>query len=253
MSDFTAGFASRLDAAARALALTIADTDPDFAPRDLKARASGGRGGAAAGGESGPVSFSPQPIGPRNSTGGEAEPMTGWDLRDGAGAAAAPANDPIATARASGYTEGFRDGHEQGDMERARDQALLRTLGEALQSNERVDRDLIATRLRQTVLFLVAKIIGDTGVAPDLLARRIDAATDLIAEGAEAATLRINPEDMPLLAELLPASLRPIADTAVQRGSFVLESAATIVEDGPDLWLEQLAQAIEQVGVPPLC
>jgi flagellar assembly protein FliH len=30
----------------------------------------------------------------------------------------------------------------------------------------------------------------------------------------------------------------------------VLESASTIVEDGPELWLEQLAQAIDRVAVP---
>ena len=29
-----------------------------------------------------------------------------------------------------------------------------------------------------------------------------------------------------------------------KRGSFVLESASTVVEDGPDLWLDQLATAI---------
>jgi flagellar assembly protein FliH len=30
----------------------------------------------------------------------------------------------------------------------------------------------------------------------------------------------------------------------------VLESAATIVEDGPDLWIEQLAQAIDRAALP---
>jgi len=36
----------------------------------------------------------------------------------------------------------------------------------------------------------------------------------------------------------------------VERGGFVLESASTIVEDGPELWLEQMAQAIERVAMP---
>jgi flagellar assembly protein FliH len=248
MSDFTAGFASRLDDAARALALSYADAAEGFAPRDLKARA-GGKPQPAEPAASGPVSFSPQPIGARFA------PPPGDMAGDGSDTAGtvADAGDLIATARAAGYTEGFRDGHEQGELERERDQALLRDLGAALKSSERVDRDLIAARLRQTVLFLVSKIVGDIGVAPELLARRIEAATDLIAEGAETAILRVNPEDLPLLGDLLPATLHPIGDPNVERGSFVLESPATIVEEGPDLWLEQLAQAIDRVGVPPLC
>ena len=43
-----------------------------------------------------------------------------------------------------------------------------------------------------------------------------------------------------------------VGDPHLARGAFVIESASTIVEDGPDLWLEQLAQAIDRVPIPPL-
>lgn len=249
MSDFTAGFASRLDAAARALAHAYAEEPEGFAPRDLKARA-GGRPQPPRGGEAGEAMFSPQPVGARFRVAPDDETEVEIPGTEGL----APGfNDPIAQARAAGYTEGYRHGHEQGALERARDQALMRELGETLKSAERVDRDLIAQRLRQTVLFLVSKMVGDLGVAPDLLARRIEAATDMLADSAEAAVLRVNPEDLPLLADILPETLHPIGDHAIERGGFVVESAATIVEEGPDLWLEQLAQAIDRVGVPPLC
>ena len=39
-------------------------------------------------------------------------------------------------------------------------------------------------------------------------------------------------------------------DAAVARGSFVLESASTIIEDGPDQWLEQLTTALDKVAMP---
>ena len=55
---------------------------------------------------------------------------------------------------------------------------------------------------------------------------------------------------MPLLADALPKSIFAAADPHLARGSFVLESASTLVEDGPDLWLSQLAQAIERVPLP---
>jgi len=258
MSDFTAGFASRLDEAARALALSYAvEAEEGFSPRDLKARAGGStsrRPTASARPDGGEPGFSPQPVGARFAQA----------AADAAAEAAAdpdgfsptePAHfvDPIAEARAEGYAQGFHEGHEQGELERERDQATLRALGDALKSAERLDRDLIAGRLRQTVLFLVSKIIGDTGISPDLLTRRIEAATDLIADGAENATLRVNPEDLPLLKDTLPVGIHPLGDALIERGGFVLESPSTLVEDGPDLWLEQLAQAIERVGVPPLC
>lgn len=257
MSDFTAGFAARFDAAAQALHLAYSQSDRDFAPADLKARAGGRRATDRMAGAGGPTSFSPQPVGPRHFAPADPDtnPTEGWDPLDPTAPASTPASDyvdPIAVARATAYREGFGAGKEQGEQERARDQALLRALGEELKSAERVDRNLIAARLRQTVLFLVSKMVGDIGIAPDLLARRIEAATDMIADGAEAAVLKLNPDDLPLIAELLPATIHSMADASVARGSFVLESPSTIVEDGPELWLEQLAQAIERVGMPPL-
>ena len=55
---------------------------------------------------------------------------------------------------------------------------------------------------------------------------------------------------MPLLADALPKSIFAAADPHLARGSFVLESASTVVEDGPALWLDQLAQAMDRVPVP---
>ncbi len=48
----------------------------------------------------------------------------------------------------------------------------------------------------------------------------------------------------------LPATIFAVGDASVSRGSFVLESASTVVEDGPALWMEQLAAAIDRVPLP---
>jgi len=111
----------------------------------------------------------------------------------------------------------------------------------------------MAGQLRQTVLHLVSKLVGEVGVAPDVLAARINAAVDMLADSAESALLRLHPDDVPLVEGKLPATIFPVADPHVARGGFVIESASTIVEDGPDLWLEQLAQAIDRVPIPPPC
>ncbi|PMY02631.1 flagellar biosynthesis protein FliH, partial [Pseudomonas sp. MPR-R2A5] len=72
----------------------------------------------------------------------------------------------------------------------------------------------------------------------------------LLTDVTESAMLRVHPDDVALLEGKLPRQIFAVGDASVARGSFVLESASTIVEDGPDLWLEQLAQAIDHVAVP---
>lgn len=194
---------------------------PGFAPADPRARALG------------PRSFAPADR--------DAHPTAGWDPFD---PGAKPYADPVATARAEGYAEGLA----AAAAEAGRDRALADDIVAALSG--RVDRDRVAQQLRQTVLFLVAKIVGESGVAPDVLAGRIEAATDLLSDAAESAMLRVHPDDVPLLEGRLPATVFAVGDAAVARGSFVLESASTIVEDGPELWLDQLAAAIDRVALP---
>lgn len=163
----------------------------------------------------------------------------------GAVDAITPRLDPLADARAAGFAEGLAAALADETRDRDLAEQIVATL------SGRVDRDRVALQLRQTVLFLVAKIVGETGVAPDVLARRVEAATELLSDAAESAMLRVHPDDVALLEGRLPATVFAVGDAAVTRGSFVMESASSIVEDGPELWLDQLAAAIEQVAVPP--
>jgi flagellar assembly protein FliH len=100
---------------------------------------------------------------------------------------------------------------------------------------------------------LVGKLVGEVGISPELLASRITTASDLLADKTESALLRVHPDDVPLLEDHLPKTIFAVGDPGLARGSFVLESASTIVEDGPELWLEQLTQAMDRIVVPPIC
>lgn len=246
MSDFTAGFTARHEAVAQALQQAFEISPEGFEPADLKARAAR---------RDGPVSFSPRSEGPRHfhPADPDARPTEGWDPFTAASASTvAPAEfvDPIATAHAAGFAEGMAAAIAEIGEAGARDRALLADLAEALRSDGQLDRERMARQLRQTVLFLVSRLIGEVGIAPDMLAGRIDAAAEMLADSAESALLRVNPDDVPLLQDKLPKTVFAVGDASVARGSFVLESASTIVEDGPELWLEQLAQAIDRVAVP---
>jgi flagellar assembly protein FliH len=245
MSDFTAGFAVRHKAVAQALEHAFAMPPEGFAPVDLQARAAR---------RSGPVSFSPQNLGPKHfePADPDAKPTEGWDPFEPQASASAFV-DPIATAHAAGIAEGLALARAEITEAGERDRTLLADLARALRADDRLDRERMARQLRQTVMFLVTKLVGEIGIAPDLLAGRIDAAADILADSAESAMLRVHPDDVALLEGKLPKSVFAVGDAGVARGGFVLESASTIIEDSPDIWLEQLAQAIDRIAMPASC
>ncbi|WP_375422168.1 flagellar biosynthesis protein FliH [uncultured Sphingomonas sp.] len=233
MSDFHAGFAARHDAAAHILQAVFAPP-MGFAPADLRDAAAMPR----------PRHFSPADAGHN--------PTAGWNPLDPTGE---PSQfiDPISTAHTAGYEEGLAAAAAAARESAARDERLLSTLGDALATGGAVDRDRIARQLRQTVLFLVTRLVGEVGVSADLLGERVELAAELLADSAESALLRLNPADVPLVEGKLPKTVFAAGDMGVGRGSFVLESASTIVEDGPDLWVDQLASAFDRAAVPAAC
>lgn len=238
MSDgFVAGFAARHDAAAAALVRAF---PVEGAKGPFVATAPGLR-------------QDPRPSGPRHFSPADpsAKPTAGWDPLDPS--LQTTLVDPLEAAHAAGYAEGLAAAAAAAAAVReveARDRGLLAGLADSLAGAGRIDREAVARQLRGTVLALTARLVGEVGVSAELLAGRIDAATELLADGAESALLRVHPEDVALLEGRLPKAIFAAGDPAVARGSFVLESASTIVEDGPALWLDQLAAAIERVPLP---
>lgn len=233
LSSFVAGFAGRRDAAGAALRQAYAAKGVAFAPRDITPPPPGD--------PAQPRHFSPADA--------EANPTEGWDPFD----ATQPNTgfvDPVEAARTQGYEEGLAAALANGGRLGERDQALLEQLLAAVADDRRIDRERLAAHLRATVLLLVTKMIGEAGIDADLLTRRVASAAGMIGDDAESALLRVNPDDMPLVEGKLPENIFAVVDAHVARGHFILESSATIVEDGPDQWLEQLAQVIDRTGLP---
>lgn len=219
----------------------------------LGAAMSGMRGSFA---ERGPVHFSPAPdpqhFRPANPG---TNPTAGWDPFDPLGDKARPApvpepQDPIDSARAEGFAEGMamaeRMAAERGEVDA---QALAR-IAAGLEAMGVFDRDALATRLRQTVLLLVTRMIGDVGVSAEHLTGRIDAAIALLADSSEAASLKLNPQDLPLIESHIPARVAPVADASIERGGFRIETRTTSIEDGPGAWLNQLTAALDRAALP---
>ncbi|MBR0553132.1 FliH/SctL family protein [Stakelama marina] len=249
MSDFAPGFASRHDSAGDALQRAFGVL-PDFAPHDIGASA---RDRAPA-----PKHFSPEAAGPQHFAPADRKqnPTQGWDPFNpdvSQDDAAGQFTDPVAAAKEAGIAEGRAQAFAEMATANDRDQQLLMELRAALGERSHFDRDTFARHLRQAVVHLVTRIVGEVGVEGELLTRRIEAAAELLADSAESAMLRLHPDDVPLVEGALPKTVFPVGDSNIARGSFALESASTVVEDGPDLWLEQLGAALDRVAVPPAC
>jgi flagellar assembly protein FliH len=244
MSDFAPGFAGRISAAGHVLQRAFGD-GAGFAPSEVE--------------RIGRRMFEEAPAQPRHfaPANPDANPTEGWDPFSGEMPQHAPEHGPFADPIASAHESGFAEGHAAALVEveaaKAREAALLDQVSTALATGAHFDRERMAGQLRQTVLHLVTRMVGEVGVAPDVLATRINAAVDLLADSAESALLRLHPDDVPFVQGRLPATVFPVGDPHIARGGFVIESASTIVEDGPDLWLEQLAQAIDRVPIPLTC
>ena len=231
---FVVGFPARRDAAASALAAEQAERATGFTPADLIRRIEDAFG-------DGPKHFSPANPG--------VDPTAGWNPLDPE-IVDTGFVDPVEAARSAGFEEGVAVATAAYEAQAVQDRALLEGLLGEIRAGRGLDREGVARRLRQTVLTLVERLVGEVGVSGELLAARVHAAAELLADANESALLRVHPDDVALLDGVLPATIFAAGDASVARGSFVLEAASTIVEDGPALWLEQLTAAIDRVPLP---
>jgi flagellar assembly protein FliH len=204
--------------------------------------------------EGGPVHFSPAPepkhFRPANPG---VNPTEGWDPFDPLGAGETPAPqtpDPITAARAEGFAEGMAAAERMAAERGEADAQALAEIAGLLQMMSGFDRDALATRLRQTVMFLVTRLVGEAGVSAELLTQRIEAATALIADSSELAQLRLNPADLVLVEGHHPERVTLVPDETIGRGGFRIETRTSSIEDGPANWLAQLAAALDGTALP---
>jgi flagellar assembly protein FliH len=166
---------------------------------------------------------------------------------------AAPEPDPAAAALLAARAEAFAEGVSEGDR-RARAEldndraALAALLGEL--GGRSLNVIELAPILQKTVLALVGRLVGDAGIAPELIAARIDTAMAMLADATEPATVHLHPADHALASDMLPTGVAVVADAGIERGAFRLETPSTLIDDGPALWLEQLSGRLDRMMLP---
>lgn len=147
-------------------------------------------------------------------------------------------------AQAEAWDQGFRAGLAQTHAEVANDAAATARLEQAFVALLDSEAAAQAEKLRETVIALTGSVFEAAAIDHDLLYRRIDAALALLRRSTDERVLRLNPDDLALVAERLPAGLEARSDASLERGALRLETAAGGVEDGPAHWREAIAAAV---------
>jgi len=158
---------------------------------------------------------------------------------------AAPVIDPEAIAL-DGFARGFDEGRRTVEAELAQERAAVRRLAAALESSRPEPPAALAQLLAETVGRLVAQAVGEAGVDPDLLLARAQAAAAMVAEEARPARLRVHPDDAVRLGDAAPLPIVP--DPLLMPGSVVVESRDGWIEDGPQVALDRLRAALDNLA-----
>ncbi|WP_084356230.1 FliH/SctL family protein [Novosphingobium lentum] len=156
-----------------------------------------------------------------------------------------PAEDPVATAFARGHATGCAETLEQCAAQADADDAARGAIALALARLDEAGTSQLAERLRTTVIALCEAAIAPAALDHAALARRVAIAAAMLARAEDARVIRLNPEDMALIAAQMPAGWAIEPDPALERGALRVEGGQGGVEDGPDQWRRAIVEALD--------
>lgn len=157
---------------------------------------------------------------------------------------------PETDVEAEAYARGFADGSAQeraaaldAEREREAERAVIELAFRRLDEASAVE---LRERLRQTVLALCEEAVLPVAIDPDGLAARIERAVAMLQRNQDERRVLVNPADLKLIQQRLPADLYIAADPSVERGALRIETADGGIEDGPSQWRRILAEAFRE-------
>lgn len=161
-------------------------------------------------------------------------------------AEAAPKTDPVVEAYQRGYREGAAMAAEEARRAEAERDAARVEIELAFGRLDEDDAARLGDRLRQTVLALCEAAVLPLAVDPKGLAARVERAVSMLQRAQDERVVRLHPDDLALVANLLPATLKVEPDASVERGGLRIETADGGIEDGPGHWRRYLAEAFRE-------
>jgi len=152
--------------------------------------------------------------------------------------------DPLTEALEQGFAAGFAEAEAQARARADAADAARDGLSLAFARLDHVLEEELRQRLRDTVSALCEAAIAPLALDIDALERRIAIAVSMLARADDDRTLRLNPEDLALLAPRFAADWIVEPDPALPRGALRVETATGGVEDGPAQWRAAIAEAL---------
>lgn len=152
--------------------------------------------------------------------------------------------DPVAEAWAEGHAAGLAEAMSEAADRTAAEAAARQRIELALARLDVEQQELLHQRLVDTVTALCDAALAPLAIDPAALVHRAQRAAQMLARADDAAVLRLHPDDLALVADLLPAGLPTEPDPALERGCLRLEGKAGGIEDGPAQWRRALAEAL---------
>lgn len=152
----------------------------------------------------------------------------------------APRDDPLADA----WDAGFRSATDQIRADMASDTAATARVELAYARLADKEAEVLAEKLRETVIALCSAVLDNASIDPEPLSRRVAQALALLRRSTDEKVLRLHPDDLALIGNRFPAGLEARADPTLVRGALRIETVAGGVEDGPTQWREAIEAAV---------
>lgn len=161
-------------------------------------------------------------------------------------AEASPQADPLTDAYECGYREGAAMAAEEARRDEEERDAARHAIERAFGRLDEGDAARLRDRLRQTVLALCESAVLPLALDAEGLAARVERAVSMLRRAQDERVVRLHPEDLALVGDRLPGSLKVDPDPSVERGGLRIETADGGIEDGPSHWRRYLAEAFRE-------
>lgn len=156
--------------------------------------------------------------------------------------------DP-ARIRAEAFAEGLSEGRRTVELEVAAERDAVARLAETLEVLHPEPPRELGLLLAETVKRLVRQVMGEVQIDEQALIERAMAAAEIVAEETAPVKMRVSPEDHERLkGARLPVEL--VADHHLGHGAILLETSGGWIEDGPEVRLDRLRAALDQMALP---
>jgi flagellar assembly protein FliH len=172
------------------------------------------------------------------------------DLRFTSAAASRPvepeaaAPDPLASAYAEGYAAGAAEAAAAAEAREMVDEAARRHFAFSFSKLDVELAEQLRDKMHQTVTALCESLLQPLALDSGALTRRVETAVSMFVRADDDRVIRLNPDDLTLIAGKLPPDWQFVPDAALERGALRVETSSGGIEDGPAQWRAAITEAL---------